>query len=245
MNIYKLIKPFGYHVYADSVGGAWISLIEAVVGNGEQAFDEGRRRLCLQNVRIRVDKPKISDKLIEKYGDKANIDCIIGLTFNKETMRDCDVCPSFSPGPKSYYARIKEGEMDTYVVERLAKIPESKKAVISFIKWDDYKAVLKNPYDDYLPCIVSIQFRLFEKKNKYSLSVLFNARSIDVYQKSNGNMIAITMLANKIAITLTERLNKKVELDILEGMITDAHIYQECFNDAKKLINSYKKSDKQ
>lgn len=242
--MYRLIKPFGYHVYAKSIGRAWIDLVSAVIASGEKTFDEGRERLSLQNVRIRIDSPTLPDRIIDKYANKKNIDDIIHLTFSGETMYDFDVKPSFSPGAKSYYARLKEGKMVEFVVERLSKIPESKKAVVSFIHWDDYKSVLANPYDDYLPCIVSIQFRLLPTDNGYAMNVVFKSRSIDAYQKSNGNMIAIVMLATNISKELSSRLNKRVFLNSIDGLITDAHIYQECYRDARKLMSNYKKEKK-
>jgi hypothetical protein len=238
--MYKLIEPFGFHIDAASIGEGWLNLVEAIVENGDKTLDEGRERLCLQNVRIRISNPSLKDDLIEKFANKKNIADIIYLTFQGERMFDCDVKASFSPGPKSYYARIKEGQMDTYIVERLAEIPESKKAVISFIHWDDYKAVLANPRDDYLPCIATIQFRLLERDDKYSMTVNFNSRSIDAFQKSNGNMIAILMLAKKIEEELTARLKKPVVTEVMDGFITDAHIYQECYDDAKTMVNTYK-----
>lgn len=227
-------------MYGNSIGKVWLDLVDAILTNGEKTFDEGRERLCLQNVRVRVDAPSLPDKLVEKHGDKKKIEDIVFLTFQGEEMYDCDIKPSFSPGAKSYYARLKEGQMVKYVVERLAKIPESKKAVISFIHWDDYKAVLENPYDDYLPCIVSIQFRLLPRNGGYSLTVIFNSRSIDAFQKSNGNMIAITMLANKICEELSTKLGKIVTLEAVDGIITDAHIYEECYQSAKDTIKDYK-----
>lgn len=195
--------------------------------------------MCLQDVRIRISNPILPDPLIEIFGDKKKIEDILYLTFKGEEMYDCDIKPSFSSGPKSYYSRLKEGNMINYVVERLAKIPESKKAVISFIQWEDYAKVLKNPFDDYLPCIVSIQFRLLWVEDHYSMTVVFNSRSIDAFQKSNGNLIAIIMLTKKIISNLINKLEQSVTFDILDGMITDAHIYQECYNDAEELIKKY------
>jgi thymidylate synthase len=238
--MYKLIEPFGYHISANTIGDAWLSLVGAVIKHGVKTLDEGRERLCLQNVRLRVEGPNFRDKLIDRYGDKKKIEDIIFLTFKGLKMYDCDVKQSFSPGPKSYYARLKEGNMINYVVERLAEIPESKKAVISFIHWDDYKAVLDNPKDDYLPCIVSIQFRMLQKPRGYSMNVTFNSRSIDAFQKSCGNLVAITMLTNKIISRLEKRVGKKIFFDSLDGMITDAHIYEECYQEASFLIKKLK-----
>jgi len=83
--------------------------------------------------------------LIEKYGNKKNVNEIISLTFDKEIMHDFDIVPSFSPGSQSYYARIKDWKMLDFVVSRLAEIPESKKAIMSFVRKEDYERVLDKP----------------------------------------------------------------------------------------------------
>lgn len=240
--MYKNIKPFGLHIFGSSIGEGWLSLVEAVLKNGDKTFDENRGRLSLQNVRFRVENPNLPDSLIDVYGNKERIDAMVYLTFKGEEMYDFDVVPSFSPGAKSYYSRIKEGKMDEFVVQRLGLIPESKKAVISFINWNDYKAVLKNPYDDYLPCIVSIQFRLVNKNDHFEMTTNFNARSLDAFQKAGGNFIAIAMLSQKIARKLEEIHHKKIVCTVLDRLITDAHIYEECLSEAKKVIADYKQS---
>ncbi|OGZ28058.1 MAG: hypothetical protein A2427_03260 [Candidatus Nealsonbacteria bacterium RIFOXYC1_FULL_40_7] len=135
---------------------------------------------------------------------------------------------------------MKEGKMIEYVVERLSNIPESKKAIISFIHWDDYKAVLAKPKDDYLPCITTVQFRLIKNKKGWKMNTIFNARSIDAFQKASGNLVAIVLLSKKIAKQIAKNLKVPVDLNTLDGIITDAHIYQETINDAKELVNKYK-----
>lgn len=241
--MYVKLEPFGYNIYGETIGSVWLSLIEAVLKNGELSNDESRERLALQNIRIRSITQAFPDELIKRYGNKKNIDAIIHLTFDEEIMYDFDVIPSFTPGAKSYYARIKEGRMIEFIVKRLSDIPESKKAVISFIHWDDYKAVLNTPKDDYLPCITSIQFRLLKISNEkgYHMNTIFNARSIDVFQKANGNFAAMVLLSKKIAEELTKSLKTPVWCGSLDGMISDAHIYQECFKSAEKIIREYKK----
>jgi len=238
--MYRLIKPFGIHIDAKSIGKAWIDILDAVLKEGDTTFDEGRERLSLQNIRIRISDPKQKDKIIEKYADNEKIDGIIFLTFKGKEMYDFDVIPSFSPGAKSYYARLEDGRMDEYVVKRLSQIPESKKGVISFISWDDYSYVLDTPYDDYLPCILTVQVRLIKKGNSYKANINWMARSMDIFQKGNGNMIAITMLANKIIKQIEKNLNKKISINALDGFVTDIHIYSECQEDAKKTLNNFK-----
>ena len=242
--MYVKLEPFGVCVYGERLGSAWFSLVEAILKNGEETFDEGRRRISLQNVRIRSSYQQTNDPIVEKYANKENIKKVISLTFEEAEMYDFDVNPSFSRGSKSYHARLKEGQMLEYVVERLSLIPESKKAVISFIHWDDYKAVLANPKDDYLPCITTVQFRLIEnEEGGYRMNTIFTARSMDSFQKGIGNLIAISMMSEKVAEKLRENLKANIEVCSLDGMITDAHIYTENIHDAQELLKKYKKQE--
>jgi len=238
--MYLKIDPFGVQIYGKSLGDAWLSLVAAIVKHGDIWYDEKRKRIALQNVRIQINKHSVSDKLIEKLGDKKNLEEIIDLTFKDKKMRDCDVIPSFLIGAKSYYQRIKEGQMDEFVVKRLCLIPESKKAVMIFPTWQDYKAVLKNPWDDYLPCVVALQFRLIEANGYWKMNTVFFCRSIDSFQKFHGNLIAISMLSHKIMKSLHKKLKKKIIMNSMDGFITDAHIYGENIKAAKKL---YKKAN--
>lgn len=238
--MYKTIPPFGHHIYSGTLGGIWLSLVGAVLDHGEESYDEGRKRLAIQNVRVRSDGQATPDALITEYGNKENINALLDLTFNHDEMYDFDVVQSFPPGAASYYKRIKDGKMLHFVVERLGRYPESKKAVIVFPNNKDYKAVLETPGADYLPCIVSIQFRLLDCDGGYIMNTIFNARSIDAFQKANGNFVAMGMLSKIVAKRLTKRLGKPVVVGPLDGMITDAHIYGECFEDAKELMKNVK-----
>ncbi len=243
--MYIKVEPFGYLVYGEIIGSTWLSLVELLLKNGQITEDEGRERLCLQNIRVRSATQTFPDPLIKKYGNESNINDILSLTFEKDVMHDFDVVPSFSPGSKSYYARIKDWKMIDFVVKRLSEIPESKKAIISFIRKEDYEQVLGAPKDDYLPCITTIQFRLIKINNNrgYHMNTIFNARSIDAFQKSGGNFAAMAVLSKEVAKKLEKRLKTTIWCGALDGIIADAHIYNETINDAQKIIDMYKKYD--
>ena len=210
--------------------------------NGILTEDEDRKRLSLQNIRIKSATQQFPDSLLEKYGNKKNIDEIINLTFNQEVMHDFDVVPSFSPGSKSYYARLKDWEMLDFVVARLAEIPESKKAIMSFIRQEDHQRVMEKPKDDYLPYITTLQFRLIKINSEkgYHMNTLFNARSIDAYQKAGGNFAAISLLSKEVSERLAEKLKTNIWPGPLDGFLTDAHIYNESIEEAKETIRLYK-----
>ena len=240
--MYVKLEPFGYNIFGETIGSIWLSLVEAIMRNGILTEDEDRKRLSLQNIRIKSATQQFPDSLLEKYGNKKNIDEIINLTFNQEVMRDFDVVPSFSPGSKSYYARLKDWKMLDFVVARLAEIPESKKAILSFIRQEDYQRVMEKPKDDYLPCITTVQFRLIKINSEkgYHMNTLFNARSIDAYQKAGGNFAAISLLSKEVSERLAEKLKTNVWPGPLDGFLTDAHIYNESIEEAKETIRLYK-----
>ncbi len=240
--MYIKTEPFGYSIYGELIGSAWLSLLEAIVKNGQLTVDEGRKRYSLQNVRIRSATSSELDPIIDKYANKENIASILKLTFNEGEMYDIDITPSFSPGSKSYYGRLEDWDMIKFVVDRLTEIPESKKAVMSFIRKEDYISVLANPKDDYLPCITTIQFRLLkiDEEKGYHMNIIFSARSIDAYQKSVGNFVAMAKMGQLISEKLSKNLGVTVWPGSIDGMITDAHIYENTIEEARSLIKSYK-----
>lgn len=154
------VENVGYSVYGETLGELWLDMVETILKNGQFELDENRGRFAVRNLRFAAGIANPDDKLIEKYGDKAKIDAMKNVVFNSDTMKDFDITPSFRNGAKSYKKRLEEGKMMEFVIERLAKIPESKKAVMVFPTYEDYTAVLNSPWNDYLPCITALQFRV-------------------------------------------------------------------------------------
>ena len=131
-----------------------------------------------------------------------------------------------------------------YVVDRLSTIPESKKAVMSFINWKDYELVMADHYDDYLPCVCTIQFTLIKTKNGWEMTTIWYARSLDGFQKGNGNILSIAMLSQKVATQISKKLQVPVVCGAIDGFITDVHIYGECLKEAEGLLKNYDQNNK-
>lgn len=237
--MYEVNSKFGYQIFGKTLGEAWINLVEVVFKNGRKSFDEKRERKALLNVRIKSETQKIPDTIINKLGHQENLQAMLDLTFSEEAMRDIDVVKSFHIGAKSYHKRIEEGGMLDFVIERLAKVPESKKAIMVFPTYEDYRAILQNQADDYLPCIVTVQFRLIPNKKEYILNTSFYARSMDVYQKGHGNLVALAKLSKIVARDVSQKIKKDIKLGFLDGIIADVHIYKETFAEAKKTLSLY------
>lgn len=233
-------NSFGYSVFGETLGEAWINAVECVSKNGNLEPDEKRERLALQNFRLKSHSQKLPDAIFDKYAKKENIEAMIDLVFKSDKMKDFDITPNFRVGAKSYKVRLEEGKMIDFVVDRLTKIPESKKAVMVFPTYEDYEQVKNNHFDDYLPCIVSLQFRLRPMVDgSRKLNTIFNMRSWNIDQKGAGDLTIFAMLNNLICEKLSNNLKIKVEPGSIDGMITDVHIYRNTFDFAHEIVSKY------
>lgn len=231
---------FGYSVLGDTIGEAWLTAVECVLKNGVFDPDENRGRHALQMLRLKVRTHGQFDALIERFGNTANIEKMKRLVFESAVMEDFDISPNFRPGAKSYFARLTEGRMIDFVVKRLTEIPESKKAVMVFPTYEDYAKVLESPYNDYLPCIVSLQFRLRnEIEGGYTLNTVFNMRSQDIYQKNVSDLVVFSLLAQEVGRRLSKNLHARVRMGFIDGIITDAHIYQNTYDAAHSTVSEH------
>ncbi len=230
---------FGYSVAGDTIGEAWLAAVECVIKNGAYDPDENRGRFALPMLRLKVRSHGEKDFLVERYGNAANIEKMRRLVFESPVMEDFDITPNFRVGAKSYHARLHEGRMIDFVVKRLTEIPESKKAVMVFPTYEDYGKVLDSPYNDYLPCIVSLQFRLRKNDNGYMLNTIYNMRSQDIFQKNVSDLVIFSLLAQEVGRRLSSTLSAPVRMGFIDGMITDGHIYQNTYDAALETVSSY------
>jgi thymidylate synthase len=234
---------FGYAVHGHNLGEAWLGTMCTVLTHGVSEPDESRNRIAIQSFRIKSDTQRLPDILIERYAKKENVQAMIDLVFHAPTMRDFDIIPNFRVGAKSYKTRIEEGDLLGYVVDRLATIPESKKAIMVFPMHEDYRQVRHNHWNDYLPCIVSIQFRLRpEVQGVRALNTIFHMRSWNIDQKGAGDLTIMAMLNHIVGEKLAERTGWHIVPGTIDGFITDVHIYQETMCEAQATMLEYSKS---
>ena len=162
------------------------------------------------------------------------------LAFESDTMTDFDITPSFRNGAKSYKKRIEERRMIDFVVHRLTRIPESKKAVMVFPTYEDYENVKNSPFNDYLPCIVSLQFRLHKiREGEYAINTHFFMRSQDAFQKNISDLVVFADITEVVAKKLEKTLNATIKTGVMDGYITDAHVYKNTYDQAFGVMSSY------
>ena len=243
--IIERIKDVGYIVHGSTIGQTWLGMVETVLKNGKHELDENRGRFAVPNLRFSSETTIAADSLIHRYGDPKKIAAMKRVVFESDKMIDFDITPSFRNGAKSYKKRLEEGEMIDFVINRLAKIPESKKAVMVFPTYEDYEAVINSPWNDYLPCIVALQFRIaMDVDKKATLNLTLFMRSWDIFQKGAGDLTVICMLADIVRKKLEERLGINIKPGRLDGLVTDVHIYENTYKHAQDLMFKYRAEQK-
>jgi thymidylate synthase len=233
------IENVGYAVYGKTLGETWLQMVETILKNGKFELDENRGRFAVRNLRFASETTVVDDELIAKYGDKPKIDAMKRVVFESDTMVDFDITPSFRNGAKSYKKRLAEGDMVNFVVKRLAKIPESKKAIMVFPTYEDYEAVTNSPWNDYLPCIVALQFRVAKRNGATYLDLTLFMRSWDGFQKGAGDMIVVSMIGDIVRKQLEEKLKIDITPGRLDGLVTDVHIYENTYEAAQQVVFDY------
>lgn len=233
------IENIGYAVYGKTLGETWLQMVETVIKNGSFELDENRGRFAVHNLRFASETTDVNDELIEKYGDQSKIDAMKRVVFESDIMTDFDITPSFRTGAKSYKKRLEEGNMIEFVVKRLAKIPESKKAVMVFPTYEDYEAVTTSPWNDYLPCIVALQFRVAKRRGQHYLDLTLFMRSWDGFQKGAGDLIVTSMIGDIVRHQLEDKLSIKIEPGRMDGLVTDVHVYENTYENAQQVIFDY------
>lgn len=235
------IEDVGYVVHGGTLGQTWLGIVETILKNGRFELDENRGRFAVRNLRFSSSSTDVDDDLIKCYGDKSKIDAMKRVVFESDEMVDFDITPSFRNGAKSYKKRLEEGKIIDFVVNRLAKIPESKKAIMVFPTYEDYDAVTNSPWNDYLPCIVALQFRIAQddKHQPPRLNLTLFMRSWDGFQKGAGDLTVVCMLADIVRKELEKRLDTTIEPGRIDGLVTDVHIYENTYSQAQDVMFRY------
>lgn len=234
------ITDVGYVVHGNTIGELWLNMVETVSKNGKFELDENRGRFAVRNLRFSSATTVTKDLLIQEYGDRSKIDAMKKVVFKSDVMQDFDITPSFRTGAKSYKKRMEEGKLIDFVVGRLSKIPESKKAVMVFPTYEDYESVTNSPWNDYLPCIVALQFRVAANaEGGRVLDLTLFMRSWDTYQKGAGDLTVVCMVADIVREKLSKKLGEEIMPGRLDGLVTDVHIYENTYENAQKTVFKY------
>ncbi|RLE69294.1 MAG: hypothetical protein DRJ34_01170 [Thermoprotei archaeon] len=124
-----------------------------------------------------------------------------------------------------------------YVVEKLSKVPYSRRA----------QAITWNPRMDPLssdpPCLQRIWFRILEKDGVFYLNMNTHWRSRDAFKAAFMNMYALIDLQKLVAEMISERIGRKVLVGRYVDISDSYHIYGSYFNEIKGFLKTVEKRD--
>ena len=76
--------------------------------------------------------------------------------------------------------------------------------------------------------------------NGYVLNTIYTMRSQDIFQKNVSDLIVFSLLAEDIAKRLSINLSVPVRTGFIDGLIADAHIYQNTYDAAFDTVSTYR-----
>ena len=108
-----------------------------------------------------------------------------------------------------------------------------------FPTYEDYDAVTTSPWNDYLPCIVALQFRVAKRRGEHYLDLTLFMRSWDGFQKGAGDLIVTSMIGDVVRRQLEDKLGIKIQPGRMDGLVTDVHVYENTYENAQQVIFDY------
>ena len=201
-----------HFVLGENIGDVWLGSIKEVLKNGNSHFDEDVEIKEILGLNVEVLKPKLSDEIVDKFGDKQVV---------ISTLRKFSRNPNMPEKPFTYGELIynKRGiDQFEWLVNRLKNKKETKSATISLLIEGD-----NNPN---LPCLVIIDAKI--RDNKLNLQFFF--RSQNILGRQYANLLALA----KIQFDLAKEVG--VDVGILKGYVASAHIYDYDFEIAKQIL---------
>jgi thymidylate synthase len=201
-------------IKANSIGKTWLKACEYILKGGSQIKDEDKNLKEIMFLQLTVKKPNQKDVIIEKYGDKKDIEWMNSNFLEQKNVPELKNALSY--GTRLF--NFKGKNQMKWVIEKLKKKPETKAATISMIMHDD---------EDYIPCVSVLDFKI--RNNKLILTAM--CRAIDFGKKVYTNLLSL----NKIQEIVSKEINVPVGQLIMYTI--SAHIYEEDYDNMKKIID--------
>jgi thymidylate synthase len=221
-------------IYGRTIGEAWLKTLAMIWYEGIDWFDGDRKMKEIIGLRLTIEEPCVYDEIIEKYGNKANIEEFQKAFFTPTLLiRDVDVRKNFEPWQAfTYWPRLHCLGIDQVdkIIQRLSSMPESKRAVISVIlpalDW----------HMDYMPCIDIMHFLLRPKGDNLALNQFVYARGLDFGQKAYANLVVLARLQGEIKEAIEQKRGERIQMGNLDVFIGSAHIYEESYDYVLKIL---------
>ena len=201
-------------VHTATIGECWRESMRAILNHGSDFFDEDVVIRELMGLDVRIDNPRLTDPIVERFGDPEVVTHTL-KKFEKGTV--------MSNRPFTYADCIynKNGvDQFEWMIDRLTKKPETKSATICLLTEGNKHA--------NLPCLTALDAKIRDNK----VNVQFFFRSQNIVGRQYANLLAIA----KLQFDLAARLG--LDVGFLGGYIASAHIYDYDLPFARSILDN-------
>ncbi|MDR2873295.1 MAG: thymidylate synthase [Methanobrevibacter sp.] len=222
-------------IEVDEIVDGWEQLVKKIMSEGHNISDErGSLTKEIMNVLVQVKKP-LGKNSTDFFNIKSSD--ILNIKVPKDYFWKGDKLKTYS---EQFLSKDKKGFIYTYgnrlrdhfnhtdqiteAINRLNQCRESRRAIS--ITWDQ----ALDSVNEEVPCLILVDFKIRDG-NLYTTALW---RSHDIYGAWFPNVVGLTYLAQYVA----EKTNSKVGNVTIQSI--SAHIYENDFDDAKKLLNRVK-----
>ncbi len=207
----------------ESIAGVWLQIIDTILKFGRPSETHyNSSQLELLNLISVISKEDPNNFHIPEFFDKQRI-----IEYIPRVTKDIK-----TPSSYTYGSRMRSWfgvDQVQGAIDKLVREPISRAAVINL--WDSTKDLTIGGS----PCINHIWLRMREDK----LYMTATIRSNDMFDSYPENVYGLRSLQEIVRKEVSERLGREITLGDLVVNSQSAHIYEDCFEKALKILEKY------
>ncbi len=196
----------GIQIEAETIGAAWLSVAERILGEGADSVYDSSPILELERVTLSIARPSSVDPVVNELGDAER------LAWMHTNFTEYELVAALGDA-RSYASRLYDyagsgRDQVQWVIDRLRDDPNCRSATIT-----TFEPLLDTTY---IPCVSLLDFWV----SGGQLAVIVYAHSIDFGAKGYGNLVELAFLMERVAQRLA------LEVGRLDFVVKSAHIYE-------------------
>lgn len=207
----------------DTIGKAWIKMLQEIVDNGNKTFYNGNQEKPIQEIvgtSLTIKNIIMPDTIIDKYMIKEEYEWMENNFTKLGTVRELHDANSYA---SRLYNYMNQKNQIKWVIEKLKERRNTCSATITtFEPLTDEK---------YIPCVSMIDFYVEEEK----LNMYIYCRSLDFGSKAYVNLVMLYKILKQVADAI------EIEVGNMNLTVKSAHIYDKDREKIEKILEDINK----
>lgn len=207
----------------DTIGKAWIKMLQEIADNGEKTFYNGNQEKPIQEIvgtSLTIKNIVMPDTIIDKYMIKEEYEWMENNFTKLGTVRELHDANSYA---SRLYNYMNQKNQIKWVIEKLKERRNTCSATITtFEPLTDEK---------YIPCVSMIDFYVEEEK----LNMYIYCRSLDFGSKAYVNLVMLYKILKQVADAI------EIGVGNMNLTVKSAHIYDKDREKIEKILEDISK----